>query len=106
MDKDLSQLLTGFKTRELFAQLYGNDENTIDAQIVRYNTLIQKYYSFFPNDKGDIQLFSTSGRTEVGGNHTDHNAGRVLAAAVSFDTIAAVIKNDSDTITVYSEGFP
>ncbi|MDD4681121.1 MAG: galactokinase family protein, partial [Clostridia bacterium] len=62
--------------------------------------------SLYPEDKKEIQLFSTSGRTEVGGNHTDHNAGHVLAAAVHFDTIAAVTETGDNEITVYSEGYP
>ena len=51
-------------------------------------------------------FFSAPGRTEVGGNHTDHNLGCVLAAAVSLDIIAAVMPTDDGFITVKSEGFP
>ncbi len=51
-------------------------------------------------------LFSAPGRTELGGNHTDHQLGRVLAGAVSLDTTAAVARNGSDMVQVLSEGYP
>ena len=50
--------------------------------------------------------FSAPGRTEIGGNHTDHQHGCVLAAAVNLETLADVSLNESDTIWVQSEGYP
>ena len=50
--------------------------------------------------------FSAPGRTEIGGNHTDHQRGRVLAAAVNLDTRAAVRKNGTDRIRIQSKGYP
>ena len=52
------------------------------------------------------RYFSAPGRTEIGGNHTDHQRGRVLAAAVNLDTVAAVRKNGTDTIRILSKGYP
>ena len=52
------------------------------------------------------RYFSAPGRTEIGGNHTDHQRGRVLAAAVNLDTVAAVRLNGTDTINILSEGYP
>ena len=52
------------------------------------------------------RYFSAPGRTEIGGNHTDHQRGRVLAAAVNLDTVAAVRVNGTDTIRILSEGYP
>ena len=52
------------------------------------------------------QYFSAPGRTEIGGNHTDHQRGRVLAAAVNLDTLAAVRLNGTGTIRILSEGYP
>ena len=52
------------------------------------------------------RYFSAPGRTEIGGNHTDHQRGHVLAAAVNLDTIAAVACNDSNYIRVQSAGYP
>ena len=51
-------------------------------------------------------LFSAPGRTELGGNHTDHQHGRVLAAAVNLDILAAAAPNQSGMIRVQSEGYP
>ena len=52
------------------------------------------------------RYFSAPGRTEIGGNHTDHQRGRVLAAAVNLDTVAAVRENGTDQIRIQSEGYP
>ena len=52
------------------------------------------------------RYFSAPGRTEIGGNHTDHQRGRVLAAAVNLDTIAAVRPNGTDMIRIQSKGYP
>ena len=52
------------------------------------------------------RYFSAPGRTEIGGNHTDHQRGRVLAAAVNLDTVAAVRENDTDLIRLLSKGYP
>ena len=52
------------------------------------------------------RYFSAPGRTEIGGNHTDHQRGRVLAAAVNLDTQAAVRLNGTDCIRIQSQGYP
>ncbi len=52
------------------------------------------------------RYFSAPGRTEIGGNHTDHQRGRVLAAAVNLDTVASVRVNDSNLIRIQSAGYP
>ena len=52
------------------------------------------------------RYFSAPGRTEIGGNHTDHQRGRVLAAAVNLDTRAAVRVNGTGTIQILSKGYP
>ena len=52
------------------------------------------------------RYFSAPGRTEIGGNHTDHQRGRVLAAAVNLDTVAAVRLNGTDQIRIHSKGYP
>ena len=52
------------------------------------------------------RYYSAPGRTEIGGNHTDHQRGRVLAAAVNLDTLAAVRPNGTDTIRILSKGYP
>ena len=52
------------------------------------------------------RYFSAPGRTEISGNHTDHQRGRVLAGAVNLDTVAAVKVNGTDTIRILSKGYP
>ena len=104
--KNIPAQLESTETKSLFSKLYGGKEQTVRAQTARYQELIERYREQFPDASGPIHLFSTPGRTEVGGNHTDHNAGHVLAAAVHFDTIAAAEKTDDNKITVCSEGYP
>ena len=52
------------------------------------------------------RYFSAPGRTEISGNHTDHQRGRVLAGAVNLDTVAAVKVNGTDVIRIQSKGYP
>ncbi len=71
----------------------------------RYLNLLSTFEKDFPG-REDIFIISTPGRTEVGGNHTDHNAGRVLAASVNLDCIAVVSSREDNTVNVHSEGYP
>ena len=62
---------------------------------------------FAANFEGQPECyFSAPGRTEIGGNHTDHQRGRVLAGAVNLDTVAAVRVNGTNTIRIQSKGYP
>ena len=88
------------------ATLYGAGEGVLTAQKERYGKLVERFEKRFGEDAGELCFFSAPGRTEIGGNHTDHNNGRVLAAAVNLDTIACVAKTDDGVIVVDSEGFP
>ena len=88
------------------ATLYGAGESVLSAQKARYGKLVERFTKRFGEEMGELCFFSAPGRTEIGGNHTDHNNGRVLAAAVDVDTIACVCKTDDDVIIVDSEGFP
>ena len=60
--------------------------------------------AFGPADR--IALFSAPGRSELGGNHTDHQRGKVLAASINLDLIAAAVPNGSGMIRILSEGYP
>ncbi|HZJ83029.1 MAG TPA: galactokinase family protein [Clostridia bacterium] len=91
---------------KLFAKLYGNDKKTIEGQKNRYKGMVGEFKGLFPNNSNNIQLFSASGRTEIGGNHTDHNHGRVLAAGVNVDSIGAAAQTGDSIITIYSKGYP
>jgi len=82
--------------------LYGAD--SVSSQTLRYKNAIKEFHSIYP-DKQDIRVFSASGRTEIGGNHTDHQHGCVLAAAVDLDIVAVLSLNREDVIRIKSEGY-
>jgi len=88
----------------VFTELYGNNAEDLKAQADRYADLMAEFEKTFGSD--DVALFSSPGRTEIGGNHTDHNYGRVLAGAVNLDNIAVAAANDSNTIRIKSAGYP
>ena len=98
------EALNSGKTDALFRNLYGNKPGVVQKQVARYLKAIDEFKALYP-EQTDIHLFSSPGRTEVGGNHTDHNGGRILAAAVDLDIIAVVSKNDLLTVRVKSEGY-
>ena len=86
------------------ATLYGKGDEVLEVQKARYGKLVERFEARFGQQE-NLVFFSAPGRTEIGGNHTDHNNGCVLAAAVNLDTIACVQKTDDNTIVVDSEGF-
>jgi len=88
----------------LFKKLYGTDASVLKEQANRYSGLIHQFKTSFGHDEAAV--FSSPGRTEIGGNHTDHNFGRVLAGAVNLDNIAVVAKNGSNVVRVKSIGYP
>ena len=92
------------EVREQLRSLYGGDEALLKNQQERYAALIRRHAELF-GDKEDVRLISAPGRTEIGGNHTDHNNGRVLAAAVNLDTLSAVSPRDDMTVCFHSEGY-
>ena len=84
--------------------LYGSDRDLLKMQQERYAALIRRHAELF-GDREDVQLISAPGRTEIGGNHTDHNHGRVLAAAVNLDALCAVSPRQDLKVRFYSEGY-
>ena len=90
---------------DTFKYLYGTDENELCRQRRRYIEAIEKFTEFFPG-REDIRLFSAPGRSEIGGNHTDHQHGCALAAAVNLDVIAVVAFHNDGVIRFQSEGYP
>lgn len=88
---------------ERFAQLYSNDKDTICYQRKRYTQALLNFSRLYPH-KTDVFVFSAPGRTEICGNHTDHNNGKTLAAAINLDVIAVAAKNEG-SIEVFSKGF-
>ena len=88
---------------ERLTAVYGSAEATF--QQVRYAKLAESFEKDF-SENADLRFFSAPGRTEVGGNHTDHNNGKVLAAAINLDAVAAVSPREDSIICVNSEGYP
>ena len=107
----LLNALNSSHSAELFASLYGSDA-VADAR-QRYASLImgminQEAFPLaeFPEAAGDLHVFTAPGRTELGGNHTDHNRGRVLAASIQLDAVAIVAPRSDGLVFFRSTGFP
>ncbi len=86
-----------------FSRLYGEDG--VDTQRNRYAKAVEGFVETFGDGAEELMLFSAPGRTEIGGNHTDHNHGRVLAGSVNLDVIA-VVRPAQGMISIKSEGYP
>ena len=69
----------------------------------RFGALADNFKKVYGHD--EAQFFTSPGRTEIIGNHTDHNGGRVIAGSIDLDTIGAAAKNDSSVIHITSEGY-
>ncbi len=97
----LKELIREGGLDEKFRELYG--DGSIEKQRERYIRACVGFENFFP-EHHNVALFSAPGRTEICGNHTDHQHGCVLAAAVDLDIIGIVAFNDENVIRVQSEG--
>jgi galactokinase len=91
------------KNHDPLKPFYGQDAVELKKQAERYISLLRKYVATFGD--GPVAFFSAPGRTEIGGNHTDHNYGRVLAGAVNLDNVAVAARNDSNVIRIDSIGY-
>lgn len=90
----------------LLLRTYCVSDTSVTAIRSRMEHLCQQYQACFQKDShAEIEIFSAPGRTELGGNHTDHQHGCVLAASVNRDILAAAAPNGKNTIRIYSEGF-
>lgn len=87
---------------EMFTALYGAGAEKSASS--RYLKALHSFSRAFPG-REEIAVFSTPGRTEIGGNHTDHNAGYVLAAAVNLDIVSIVAARADNAVHLESEGF-
>lgn len=86
----------------IYPDLYGKEYSEQDMDN-RFASLIDEHIKQF--GVSNSMLFSASGRTEIAGNHTDHNLGKVIGASVNLDTIAAVSTRDDGKVILASEGF-
>ena len=87
-----------------FSAIYKAD--TYKAHYERYLGVMADFEELYETEGREVALFSAPGRSEIGGNHTDHNHGLVLAAGISLDAIAVASKNDEGIVRVKSAGYP
>ncbi len=100
-----SDLIAKLGSQQLDAELariYKKED--IESQKKRYIEIAESFGELYGKDR-EVGVFSAPGRTEVGGNHTDHNHGKVLAASVNLDAVAVAGKNDDNTVRVKSKGY-
>ena len=97
---ELKRLLSG-GALEKYSQIYAN----VPYQTERMIKAIDRFSEMYGEDR-DVSLFSVPGRSEIMGNHTDHNRGCVLAGAIDRDIIAVAAKNDDEVVRFHSEGYP
>lgn len=99
--QDTLQKLDTQEAVRIMTELYGASgaaENTD-----RYRQVVNGFKKTYGDN--DILLFSSPGRTEISGNHTDHNHGRVLAGSINLDCVGAAAKNGTDTVRILSDTF-
>ena len=96
------QMMESEGAKTLLAKLYGED--AVAGNVARYQELLKGYEKAF-GDSGDVLLFSSPGRTEISGNHTDHNHGKVLAGSINLDCVGVAAKNSSSHVHIVSETY-
>ena len=96
------QMMESEGAKTLLAKLYGED--AVAGNVARYHELLKGYEKAF-GDSGDVLLFSSPGRTEISGNHTDHNHGKVLAGSINLDCVGVAAKNSSSHVHIVSETY-
>lgn len=97
------EILAG-KWDETLGALYGGGAAELRRQRARYAAALEQFELYFGPGR-QVRLYSAPGRTELGGNHTDHQHGYGLAAAVTLDLIAVASPSDDGFIRVKSRGF-
>ncbi len=99
---ELKAAVLGGAFDERFTYIYGAE--ALEAQKQRYAAAIDAFAALYGSDR-DAALYSVAGRSELSGNHTDHNFGCVIAASINLDIIAVAAPNAENIIRVKSEGF-
>ena len=97
---ELKDNIIGGSYDDSFLKLYGE----VDLAKARYLKACDEYCKLY-NNTDNMFMFSAPGRTEVGGNHTDHEHGRVLTGSVNLDVIAIVCPNNDNVVRIKSEGY-
>ena len=100
---ELKQALAGTTLDSRFCEIYGSA--ALETQKARYLHAVEEFEKLYGADR-EAALYSVAGRSELSGNHTDHNHGKVLAASIDLDIIAVASPSAGSVIRVKSEGFP
>lgn len=91
---------------EVLTSLYCRSGDALLPYKARISRVLEGYMREFRKDStAEVCICSAPGRTELGGNHTDHQGGKVLTGSVDLDALACVAPNGTDTITIFSEGY-
>ena len=104
LEQDLSSGVYDAVLTKLYAP--GGEEEVLKKARERAMHVVRNFGSVFPEDTEQAALFSGPGRTEIGGNHTDHQHGHVLCGSVDLDILACAAPNGENRIRIISEGHP
>ncbi len=94
------KFIQNVKNTQILKKIYGDDAKN---QLERYERIGKKFEELF--GEGKTEFYSSSGRSEIIGNHTDHQHGKVMAAGISLDAVCAVRKTDDMKVRFVSEGY-
>ena len=100
--KKLEEAFKEGKYDQLLKDIYV-DESVLAYQQERYIKALESFKDIY--GEKEVEIYSAPGRTEVGGNHTDHQHGQVLAASINLDAISITQKTDDGIISLVSEGY-
>ncbi len=101
--KTLLEEFAAQQHQERLAEIYV-DPCVLPYQCTRYQRAIREFENLYGS--GEAEIYSAPGRSEVGGNHTDHQHGEVLAASINLDAIAIVRRTEENQIQLLSDGYP
>ena len=101
--KTLLEEFAAQQHQERLAEIYV-DPGVLPYQCTRYQRAIREFENLYGS--GESEIYSAPGRSEVGGNHTDHQHGEVLAASINLDAIAIVRRTEENQIQLLSDGYP
>jgi galactokinase len=98
----LIEKINGAGSAPVFSRLYGAEN--VEAGRKRYTELVEGLFALSSGAAADVRLLTAAGRTELGGNHTDHNKGKVIAASIQLDAVAAAARRDDKKVVFRSTG--
>ena len=92
--------------KQQLEKIYGENSPSRESALSekRFEALADRFRQIYRSE--EAEFFTSPGRTEIIGNHTDHNGGKVLAASISMDTIGAACPNGTDLVRITSQGYP